>query len=306
MLNIKKAFDDVLISKTKRGNSYKIIIDNLPETFGVTLKNFIRRSLLSFSNSYKVFAVQIEDIKHELQNKEGILESTIDLLERIQEINFSHKENILEDENIYVFSLKKSLTEKVNSIDFVSESDDLDITTNCYLFKKTTNTNIDMKLFVRKSVGFVPKINNLKYITDHENCIVMDTDFSSLEYLNIKNEEFFTSFDVKKEKITIDLSSKDTEILSKFSETMFQFGELLKKMSTLNVKKEVKKELKILVSNLKLSKRVRKCLEMLEIKNLKELEEYTLSSLTEMKGIGKITLSEIKILMEKHDINFKN
>lgn len=322
---MKRLFDEILVSKSKKGDSYKIVIDNLPATFGVTLKNFLRRSFITFYSTYKVFAVQIEGVKHELQNKEGILESTIDILENLQKINFSHKKEfdntmLLEpDERVYTFKLNKIQEGDITSDDFYFEEDDSNIeeeeekeienlifpTSQVYLFNKTNNLDLNFKILVRKDTGFVSKLHNLSYIEDQENTIVMDTDFSSLEHVDIQNEEFFSSFDEKKERLNINLISKDTNLINKLSQFTLFFSDLMKKISSFNVKKEIKKESKIPISSLKFSKRVKKCLDSLEIKNLRDLENFSLSDLKTMQGIGRITLSELKDLMKKHNIEFK-
>jgi len=78
--NQKLQHPPIKTSLKKEVEGYKLVINPLLPGFGYTLGNSIRRVFLSSIPGFAVTKVKINDITHEYQAIEGVVEDTMDII----------------------------------------------------------------------------------------------------------------------------------------------------------------------------------------------------------------------------------
>jgi len=169
-----------------KNSSYalELVMEPFQSGYGLTVGNALRRILLSSLEGSSVFAMKIKGVKHEFDTLPGIKEDMIEVIINTKNLvvkSFSNEPVILE--------IKKKGKGEVFASDIKANSDvevlnpDLKIATIT-----DANTELDIKLWVRKGYGFYPT-EERKDVIDEIGVIAIDALFSPVVNANFKVEK---------------------------------------------------------------------------------------------------------------------
>jgi DNA-directed RNA polymerase subunit alpha len=175
-----------ITSRRLGGHSFLLTVSPLPNGFGVTLGNALRRVLLSSVPGAAVTAVRVDGVSHEYTTISGMRESVLDLCLNLKQIALKKY-----SPGVEISSLSKKGEGSVCAKDISFSSDiellnpDLVLST---LGEKEDGLRFEVK--IDKGVGYISAREQQKDSEDGENWIYLDANFSPV--LKVKYEVFAT------------------------------------------------------------------------------------------------------------------
>lgn len=192
-------------------------IGPIPQGYGMTIGNSLRRVLLSSLEGAAVTSIKVEGIEHEFSTIKGVLEDVVEILLRIKSLKVrSHSS---EPQKI---SIKASGEGQVMSGDIDTTADVEIIDKNLLIATLTepkAKLNIDM--IVEKGIGYMRPNENLR---SEAGLIPLDAEFSPVKLVEISVEPSRvgnrTDFEVLIVKITTNSLIDPAEAIQKASDIL--------------------------------------------------------------------------------------
>jgi len=162
-----------ITSKSTGGNSALFTIAPLPNGYGMTLGNALRRVLLSSVPGAAITAVRIDGVSHEYTTITGLKDTILDFCLNLKQVSLQKF-----GKEVEIITLSKK-TGDITAKDIKGSSDievlnpDLVLST---LGKKGSGITAELK--VEKGVGYLPAAQQQKTAEDGENWIYLDATFS--------------------------------------------------------------------------------------------------------------------------------
>lgn len=290
-------------------NSIKIIIEPLEKGFGETLGYVLRRVLLSYIPGCAVVEAKISGIPHEYVTKDGIYEDIIDILLNLSKIYFK-----LEDKTEVELSLNKKGPCKILASDFILPTGVEIANPDHIIATLDSSGSLGLDIKVLKSHGHRIGVNksdiNKK---DLLGWIQLDAFFSPIEKVSYKVESTRVKNRANLDKLIIFMSTNGSikasealhisaKLLSEHLSIFINFeNEKFKKETT--VKSNIDLNLFKTIDSLELTVRSANCLKSENIYYVGDLIQKSEFELLKMPNLGKKSLTEIKNVLLKHNLN---
>lgn len=281
----------------------QIIIEPLHASFGQSLGNALRRTLLSSLSGSVISYVRFEQANHLFTTVDGVKESLLDIVLNLKQVRFYAGS----DEQLKV-NLSKSGSGIIYAKDIVGEAKV--VNENHYIAELTTNNaKLDFTAIVETGIGYVSSEEK----EDQTGYIQIDSSFSPVRLVNFKVEEARVGRKSNFEKlileITTDASIKPSKALEQAQEIliahfkqMFSTSESAGKLSGTGneeTNSQGNKKYEMIIDELNLPSRVINALLRENIETVGDLVERGKDNLVGLKGVGRKSIDLVEDELEK-------
>lgn len=295
--------EDIKISYSAKGNVGSVVVEPLPQGYGVTLGNALRRVLLSSLPGAAITAAKITGVSHEYSTIKGVKEDVVQILLNLKSIRLK-----IEGEKSVKLSLDEKGPKTVTSADIKVPNGVEIVNPDLVIATLGDNkTKLEMELTAERGVGFRP-------IEDRRSSgigtIPLDATFSPVLRVNYWVEATrvgqVTNFDKLSLELTTDgtlISQEAVKEASKILIGLFDLFSQDKKAKKKTEEKEVKKadvDSNASIEELELSTRVTNSLKTAGIETVSQLINTPKEELLKLKNTGSKSINDIeKKLKEK-------
>lgn len=299
------------IKKDDKGeNVASFVISPLPNGYGTTLGNSLRRILLSSLPGSAVTGIKIKGKNYEYSTIEGARDSVLQILLNLKKVKFrktSSDSSILE--------LKADKEGNITAGDIKTPSDVEVLNPELVITTLEKGTTLEMQIKVEKGVGYITA-QEKKESESEIDWIWTDAFFSPVKKVQFKAENTRVGQMTNLDKVTLEIETDGSitpEDALKFSANLGQsyfqlfnhekvsiepeFMSDVDKITTKQEEEENQKPVKETytpIEILGLSPRTLNALINGEIGSIEQLVKCTESKLTNLRGFGKKALTEVK------------
>ena len=296
--NFKVTVKDIAV------NSAEVIIEPLPQNFGHTIGNALRRVLLTSLEGGAATRIKIDGITHQFSTLSGMKEDVLELILNLKTLNFS----IDSDEPVEIKLKASGQT--------VVKASDLDLPSNislanpdvtlCHL--TSPKAKLSATITVAKGMGYVSAEENA---TDEIGVIPLDSSYSPVVKANYTVEAARVGRSSNYDKVRLTLSTNGTttpeEAVRSAARILTGFFDYIN--STEAYIKEVKSKSVIetagFVDDLDLPTRILNALKKSEINKLSDLKALTLADLKKVKNLGEKSAMQVIEKAKEKGINIE-
>lgn len=288
------------------GSHGEFIIEPLASSFGNSLGNALRRTLLSSLKGMAITAVKIEDVPHLFSTVKGVKESALEMVLNLKQLRFAEG-----GQGKLKISLTKKGLGKVYGKDIEGEAKV--INEDLYICEVTDSKGkLEIEAIVETGVGYVLAEEQESIETNY---IAIDSSFSPVKKVNFKVEEARvgrkTNFDRLIIEIWTDGSITSENALNTATNILANhFKRLLSgedsekieadKIDQAKVSGEIDKKFSdLIVDELNLPSRVVNALLRENIETVADLIKAGKDKLIGLKGLGKKSIDLINIELKK-------
>lgn len=271
----------------------EVIIEPLPQNFGHTIGNSLRRVLLNSLPGGAAIRVKISGVSHQFSTIKGIQEDVLEFILNLKEVRFT-----LEDEKEAKVKLsvngKKTVTAKDLELPAgVTISDPSKVLAHLTDAKSKLSATIT----VATGVGYVPAE---EFAVDERGVIPLDASFSPIQNVTYSVESTRVGrridYDRIRMIITTDGSISAEDAVKGVAEILTDFFQFLQNPVRKVEVKEVSPASKIpdgFIEDLELPTRVTNALKKGGYEELSDLNGVTLTDLKQVKNLGEKSIKEI-------------
>ena len=291
-------------------NEATFTIDPLPNGYGVTLGNYLRRVMLSSIPGTRVTGVKIAGVSHEYATLPGVHDSVLDILLNLKGLVVEKP-----DSGVEWITLSKKEPGIVTAGDITEAGGIKVLNPDMYITSLDAGFSLDIQIRVEKNVGYA-SIEHLKNIEEDPNLLVVDANFSPV--LNVK----YTVENARYGEITnldaLHITIKTNGVMSpadvvKFSGKMLESyfalfneealqvgGEFIANIREVierekqEVKADLEKETYTPIEIMGLSPRTLNALVNGDILSIEQLAKCTEAKLSSIKGFGRKAMTEVR------------
>lgn len=310
-----------ITSQSIGGHSALFTIAPLPNGFGMTIGNALRRVLLSSVPGAAITAVRIDGTSHEYSTLAGMRDSVLDLCLNLKQVALRKFSKGTE-----IALLTKKGAGDVFAKD-IHASSDIELLNPELLLTKLSDKsdNISMEVKIDKGVGYVPAAEQQKNADAGENWIYLDATFSPV--LRVKYEVSATRVgeNTNLDKLQLEVETNGSltpEEAVKFSANILQSyfllfqkdeSELIEPEFMASVAsatasreeegEELPQETYTPIEVLNLSPRTLNALINGEIGSVEELVKCTPAKLENLRGFGKKAMDEVRDVLSLRNLS---
>lgn len=281
-----------------------IVVEPLPQGYGLTLGNALRRVLLSSLPGAAITQVKISGVKHEYSTIKGVKEDVVEILLNLKQVKLlveGDKSVKLEIDakgpgQIKAKNIKAPTGVKIENPDqhIASLADG--------------KTKISMELTAENGKGFLP-VESRKSLGI--GTIPLDASFSPVVKVNFKVEPTrvgqVTNFDKLTLFITTDGTVSPADSVKKASKILEDYFNLLVEQRKQPIKENQPKvvpkiDKDALVEELELSTRITNAMKNASIDTVAKLLETPKEDLVKLKNMGAKSISDIEAKLKEKDL----
>jgi len=286
------------------------VISPLSRGMGFTIGNVLRRVLLSALDGAAVTYVKIKGVSHPFSTIKGLKEDVLSLMLNLKALRFNFQ---ADKEQKLV--LKAKGEKKIFAKDIADSSVCKIINTDLYLGELAEGGNLEVELYVNKGVGYEPQEEKEQ---SEYGLLAMDSIYSPVLNVAVQVENTRvgrkTNFDKLTLQIKTDGSLTGENALKKASSQLARYFDLLSsggnEKSTLTKEEKVEKKRTfdeeenstMMVDELDLPTRVINALIKHGIETVKQLNEMKDEDFTEIRGLGKKSIEELKVKLREMNL----
>lgn len=296
--NFKVTVKDIAI------NSAEVIIEPLPQNFGHTLGNALRRVLLTSLEGGAATRVKIDGISHQFSTLTGMKEDVLELILNLKTLNFS----VDSDEPVEI-KLKASGQTVVKASDLDLPSSVTLANPDVILCHLTSpKAKLQATVTVAKGMGYVAAEDNA---TDEIGVIPLDSSFSPVIKANYTIEAARVGRSSNYDKVRLALTTNGTttpeEAVKSAARILTGFFDYVNSAEAYI--KEIKSKSVIetagFVDDLDLPTRILNALKKAEINKLSDLKALTLVDLKKVKNLGEKSALQVIEKAKERGINIE-
>ncbi len=199
----------------------KFVIEPLPQGFGHTLGNSLRRILLSFLPGSAVSFVKIKGVRHQFSTLPGMKEDMVEFILNLKNIHFA-----LEGEQEAKVTITKAGPGEVKASDMKLPANVTISNPDTYLATLANkDTKLDVTVWIEQGTGYVPAEERK---STEIGVIPVDSLFTPIRHVNFSVEETRvgreTNFDKVNLEITTDGSIDPHDALMKASQLLVSYA----------------------------------------------------------------------------------
>jgi len=274
-------------------NSARIIIEPLPQNFGHTLGNALRRILLTSLEGGAATSIKVDGVPHQFSTLAGVKEDILDLILNLKTVNFAIDTDEVKTVKLHV-SGEKEVTAK-----------DLDCPTGvevtnpdkvlCHL--TSSKAKINAVITVARGLGYVP---SEEHVSEEIGVIPLDSSFSPVVSASYTIEATrvgrSTAFDKIKLDLVTDGSITPLEAFKEAAQLLSSFSGYVSSEETYQIEAKTKATATPTggyVDDLDLPTRVLNALKKAGIVKLSDLKALSLSDLHQVKNLGEKSAAQV-------------
>jgi DNA-directed RNA polymerase subunit alpha len=290
-----------LIKHTANKNT--LLIEPLLSGFGYTLGNSIRRIMLSSVPGYAITKIRINDLTHEYQPIEGVVEDALDIILNLKQL----RPRILTDDEVVTMVLRRDTSGVVTANDFEKDSRVEIANPDSYICSLDKGGNVEIEVEIARGVGYLSSDDIDFSSNTNPNQIMVDALFSPVSSVSLNVEKVRVGGDTNFDKISIDFETDGTVdaqdvvnysfdlVIDTFTKIRSVFG--VPEISTPEID-VVENDVIVSVDSLNLPKRIMNILEKNEITTKTELAKRV-KEVQDFPGITEKALKTIKDYLKK-------
>ncbi len=312
------------ITEVKIGDFHSTFtISPLPQGYGTTVGNALRRTMLSSLPGAAVTGVKVKGVSHEYTVLKGMKDSVLDMMLNLKQLAVSTDLN-----EAVVLTLKKKKPGVVTAKDIETPTGVSVHNPDLYITTLEKGGNLDMQLRIQKGVGYRTVVIGEKSDDDAE-MIEVDAVYSPLKKIHytVDNTRVGQKTDLDKLQMEIKTNGSLTpEDAMKFAagvlesyfnifnrddeqvepEFMSDFEKIAAKAKEEEENAKPKQESYTPIEILGLSPRTLNSLINGEIGSIEQLTKCTESKLANLRGFGKKALTEVGDALEKRGLTLSD
>ena len=278
----------------KDGN---IVIEPLPQGYGLTIGNALRRVLLSSLPGAAITQVKIDGVQHEYSTIKGVKEDVVEILLNLKQVRLK-----IETEKSVKLEIEAKGPGSVKAKDIKLPSGVEIVNPDQHLASLADNkTKLSIEMTAEKGVGFLPVESRRSLGIGR---IPLDASFSPVLKVNYKVESTrvgqITNFDKLTIFVTTDGTISPAESVKQGSKILEDYFALLVEQRKEPVRKDEQTKAAPQISKnasveeLELSTRITNALHNAGIDNVEKLLETPKDELVKLKNMGAKSISDIE------------
>lgn len=273
-------------------NSAQIVIEPLPQNFGHTLGNALRRVLLSSLEGGSATSIKIDGVSHQFSTLAGLKEDVLELILNLKTVNFA-----VEGDEIRTVKLHVSGAKTVTAAD-------LDLPTGVEVANPdkvlvhltSPKAKINAVITVQRGMGYVPAE---EHATDEIGVIPLDSSFSPVVAASYTIEATrvgrSTNYDKVRLNIVTDGTIAPIEAFKQAASLTTNYFAYISNDEAYSIEAKVKKTIETagFVDDLDLPTRVLNALKKAGVVKLSDLKSLSLSDLQKVKNLGEKSAQQV-------------
>jgi len=283
-------------------NYGKFELEPLERGFGTTLGNALRRIMLSSMPGSAIVAVKIDGVMHEFQTMEGVVEDVTAIVLNLK--NIVVKNNSEEDKILKLYSDKEGV---VTAGDIETDPEVEIINKDQVIATVAKGGKLDMEFIVANGRGYVPSVENKKYIENQKiGFIPIDALYSPIERISYEIDNARVGQDASYDKLIMEVftngSIRPEEAMALAAKIMIEHLNIVTNLSEIadvtgimNAKQEDSKlkKLETSIDDLDFSVRAYNCLKRAGVNTLGDLTAKSEVEMMKIRNLGKKSLKEV-------------
>lgn len=314
MLNFEKPIYKIT-EYIENNNFGKFELEPLERGFGTTIGNALRRVMLSSMPGSAIVAIRIDGVMHEFQTIDGIVEDVTTIVLNLKNVVVK---NLTEETK----ELHLSVSEEgvVTAGDIKTDSDVEIINKDQVIATISKGGKLDMDLIVSNGRGYVPSVDNKKFIEGNKiGFIPIDALYSPVERVSYEIENARVGQDTNYDKLIMNVqtngSLKPEEAMALASKILIEhlniiadLNEIADVTGIMNAKQEDSKlkKLETPIDDLDFSVRAYNCLKRANVNTLGDLTEKTELEMMKIRNLGKKSLKEVIDKIKEMGLRFRD
>ena len=314
MLNFEKPIYKIT-EYIENNNFGKFELEPLERGFGTKIGNALRRVMLSSMPGSAIVAIRIDGVMHEFQTIDGIVEDVTTIVLNLKNVVVK---NLTEETK----ELHLSVSEEgvVTSGDIKTDSDVEIINKDQVIATISKGGKLDMDLIVSNGRGYVPSVDNKKFIEGNKiGFIPIDALYSPVERVSYEIENARVGQDANYDKLIMNVqtngSLKPEEAMALASKILIEhlniiadLNEIADVTGIMNAKQEDSKlkKLETPIDDLDFSVRAYNCLKRANVNTLGDLTEKTELEMMKIRNLGKKSLKEVIDKIKEMGLRFRD
>lgn len=281
----------------------------LPQSFGHTMGNAYRRTLLSSIPGAAITAVKFAGVSHLYTTIAGVKESVLDIVMNLKQVRFKTT-----SEGVFKVSFLAKGTGKIYAKDIEGEADV--VNGDAYIAEITSEKGkLDVEMIVELGYGFSATEEREPTETGF---IAIDTSFSPIKVVNYSVEEARVGRKSNFERLILEVKTDGSiapeEAVKTVSEILAaQFAHVMsgkdvapveteESISTKQIHDNKSKALETIIDELNLPSRVINALLREKIETVSDLVARGKADLVGLKGVGRKSIDLIEEELKKMDV----
>lgn len=297
--------DLVKVVQSGSKNDGSIIVEPLPQGYGITIGNSLRRVLLSSLPGAAITQVKITGVPHEYSTLKGVKEDVVEILLNLKKVRLK----IGGDKSIKLQLQAKGIGD-ITAKDIKTPGDVEIINPDLYIASLSDKkASLNMEMVAENGVGFVP-VESRRSLGIGQ--IPLDATFSPVQKVNYKVEPTRvgqrTDFDKLTLFITTDGSLTPAESVKEASKILQDYFALMVEQRKQPLKEQEKPkpsqqiDKSATVEELELSTRITNALRNAGIDTIEKLMETPKEDLVKLKNMGAKSISDIEVKIKEKGI----
>ena len=305
-LFLKKQPEFKSVLSQNSDSNYTLTIDPLSPGYGHTIGNSLRRVMLTSIPGYAVTKVRINDLTHEYQAVEGVVEDVIEIVLNIKSL----RPKINTNEEKVTLSLLKTTEGPVTAADFKASANAVIVNQDAYICYLNKGSELNIEIEICAGVGYT-SMDDIN-LSDNKDTrmILVDSVFTPVTNVALNVDKIRvgdkTNFDKLSINFDIDQSVSAEEVInytfeifdniisSSKKNLVLEYGDVKPKVVKKVIGSKASKAIdKPSIRDIELPEKIRSILEKNNITNNKDLAK-NIDSVADFAGIGAKALETIK------------
>jgi len=274
-------------------NAAQIIIEPLPQNFGHTLGNSLRRILLTSLEGGSATSIKIDGVPHQFSTLSGLREDILDLILNLKTVNFAIDTDEIKNVKLHVSGEKEIKASDLDCPTGVTVTNPDKVL--CHL--TSPKAKINAVITVARGMGYVPAE---EHTSEEIGVIPLDSSFSPVISASYTIEATrvgrSTAFDKIKLQLVTDGSITPLDAFKEASRLLTDYSAYVNSEEAYLI--EVKPKASTLatggyVDDLDLPTRVLNALKKADIVKLSDLKSLSLSDLHKVKNLGEKSAAQV-------------
>lgn len=314
MLNFEKPVYKIT-EYIENNNFGKFELEPLERGFGTTIGNALRRIMLSSMPGSAIVAIKIDGVMHEFQTIEGVVEDVTTIILNLK--NVVVKNLTGETKELHLSASEEGIVTAGN----IEADPDVEIINKDQVIATISKGGkLEMDLIVSNGRGYVPSIDNKKYVEGNKiGFIPIDALYSPVERVSYEIESARVGQDASYDKLIMNVQTNGSikpeeamalsaKILIEHLNIITDLNEIADITGIMNAKQEDSKlkKLETPIDELDFSVRAYNCLKRANINTLGDLTEKTELEMMKIRNLGKKSLKEVIDKIKEMGLRFRD
>ena len=286
--------------------------------YGLTVRNALRRVLLSSLEGFAITSVKLENVEHEFSTIPGVVEDVTEIILNLKQVRFKRQIEESEEEKVTITIGGQEQLKAADLQKFISGFQVLNPDLVICNLEKSVQLNIEIT--IEKGRGYVPAEENKKANAEL-GVIAIDSIFTPIKNVKYSIENFRVEQKTDYEKLVFEIitdgSIHPKDALTEAAKTLIHHFLLFSdERITLEADEIAQTEtydeeslhmrqlLKTKLVDMDLSVRALNCLKAAEVDTLGDLVSYNKNDLMKFRNFGKKSLTELEELVVLKGLSF--